>query len=67
MGYESGRQNFTTNDLANQRLGICSCCEYAGFENEEDCEWGIATCKKCNCIITEKVRYAEESCPVRKW
>jgi hypothetical protein len=44
-------------ELARQRLKICSGCSYR--------KWFV--CSQCGCPLQAKTRLFEEECPVGKW
>jgi hypothetical protein len=46
-------------EIAEERLAICSSCKF--FNNL------TGTCKKCKCIMSQKVRLPHSECPIDKW
>ena len=55
----------TTKELAADRLAICKPCKR---DNGKPMIIKITgQCVKCWCVITDKVNYAEEVCPIDKW
>ena len=42
-----------------ERLSICQSCPFY--------RKSIKQCKKCGCIMPQKVKLADASCPVHKW
>lgn len=49
----------TTYETALHRLKLCNTCEYLNPITSQ--------CEKCFCFVEEKVQYASETCPERKW
>ncbi len=45
--------------VAIDRLTICQSCEF--FRSS------IKQCTQCGCIMTQKTKLADASCPVHKW
>ena len=46
-------------DKSQERLNICSSCEFL--------ELPLKVCSKCGCSMVKKVKIAMASCPIDKW
>jgi hypothetical protein len=46
-------------NIQQERLAICQSCPFYRKK--------INQCKKCGCIMPQKVKLADASCPVGKW
>lgn len=47
--------------IQEERLSICKFCEFYKNELNE------VSCGQCGCQLKEKISFAEESCPLKKW
>ncbi len=64
--------NQSTPDVAKARLRECGKCPYASkpmkvMFNPIEGVKTIRQCVRCSCIIEEKVKSADETCPEKKW
>lgn len=41
-----------------ERLIICSTCEHRS---------NLGVCKKCGCLLSQKVKHTKSTCPINKW
>mgnify|MGYP005991730057 CR=1 FL=1 len=48
-------------EIKEKRLNICKNCEHVKIT------MGVIVCKKCNCIMKAKTRFARSKCPIGKW
>jgi hypothetical protein len=46
-------------NIQEERLAICNSCPFYRKK--------VNQCKKCGCIMPQKVKLADASCPVDKW
>ena len=53
------KRNYTTLEIAQERLDICQSCEYL-FKKTN-------TCKKCGCFMDAKTKLKKAECPIGKW
>ena len=53
------KRNYTTLEIAQERLDICKSCEYL-FKKTN-------TCKKCGCFMEAKTKLKKAECPIGKW
>lgn len=51
--------NRAPSSVQQERLSICETCPFY--------RKGINQCKKCGCIMPQKVKLADAFCPVDKW
>jgi hypothetical protein len=51
--------NRAPSSIQQERLSICQSCPFYRKK--------INQCKKCGCIMPQKVKLADASCPVQKW
>ena len=55
-----------TEEVAKKRLEICNDCENQKIEfNKKTILTG--RCKICYCVVSEKVKYKDEKCPIDRW
>jgi hypothetical protein len=50
---------FVSEEVKQERLKICSTCEYYDVEKVK--------CKHCGCFLQQKASFALDSCPIHKW
>lgn len=58
----NGEQNnhlLVTKEVADARMEICKKCD--SYDSEEN------RCFECGCWLKQKVRFAFDSCPLKKW
>jgi hypothetical protein len=53
------KNNYTTQDIADERLAICKECPFF-IEAPQ-------VCKKCGCFMVAKTKLKKAKCPVGKW
>lgn len=52
-------ENYTSQETADQRLGICNNCpEFVKVTSQ---------CRKCGCIMSLKTKLEKAECPIGKW
>ncbi len=51
--------NRAPSNIQQERLSICQTCPFYRKK--------IGQCKKCGCIMPQKVKLADAACPVGKW
>ncbi len=51
--------NRAPSDVQQERLSICQSCPFYRKK--------VGQCKKCGCIMPQKVKLADATCPVHKW
>ena len=54
-----GQPLFTTEEVINQRMSICKTCDW--YDESQN------RCKHCGCMLEHKVKFALDSCPLKKW
>lgn len=58
-GAVQGEGVLVTEDVYNNRISICSSCEFFRKEDKR--------CTKCGCFMEAKTRFKKTHCPVNKW
>lgn len=53
---------FTDKQQVEHRLNICKSCEF-----KRNVTLLSPICKQCGCVISGKVRLANQKCPIGKW
>lgn len=58
----SGNKPLVPEEIAQERLDICSMCEYLYYSKNNR-----PKCSKCGCFMDIKTHISTSSCPVYKW
>lgn len=53
------KNNYTTSDIAEERMSICLECPFLIQATK--------TCKKCGCFMAAKTKLEKAECPIGKW
>jgi hypothetical protein len=53
------KNNYTTQDVADERLDICRACPEFIKSTKQ--------CKKCGCFMVAKTKLTKSTCPLGKW
>jgi hypothetical protein len=54
-----GQPLFATEEISNQRMSICRSCDKYDESQKR--------CRECGCMLEHKVKFALDSCPLKKW